>query len=90
MNGCVYGAGGDQRSRKTSDADSESEPLMKLAYAQIEDVFVDSLGVSRRVVIKRANGGFDSFDCGRVRTDPKMTQSAGDLIKSRWQSAHTK
>ncbi len=52
------------------------------------DIYVDTFGRNRRVVIKRISGDYESFSMDRgVKVDVKLTGSAGDLIKSRWQAA---
>ena len=73
------------------NADSKSEPMLKLPYTEIADVYVDAFGVSRRLVIKRTNGVYDSFSIAVGHAVySKLAESAGELAKSRWQSAINK
>lgn len=72
------------------NADSKSEPLFKAPYTDIMDVHSETLplGLNRRIVIKHISGVYESFSIDKgVRVDVKLTESAGELIKSRWQAA---
>jgi hypothetical protein len=70
------------------DADSRSEPLLKLAYADIAELYVDTFGLSRRVVLKHSSGAWDSFAVEHGSSiDPKATKHAGELARSNWQGA---
>ncbi len=72
------------------NADSKSKPLLKLAYADIADIYIDKFGVDRRIVVKRTDGSYESFTVIRrtgMRVDAKSTEDAGALARSRWQSA---
>lgn len=68
-----------------SDADTASEPLLKIGYAQIADVFIDSLGSNRRVVVERSDGTFESFTIRRdgMAVDGQASETAAQLMKSR-------
>lgn len=68
------------------ESDSKSDPLIKVDYPAITEVFVDKLGRGRRVVIKRLSGTFESFSIsGGVAADSDSTEKTGELIKARWQ-----
>jgi hypothetical protein len=70
--------------------DGRAAPLTKLAYAQIEGVYVASSGLNRRLVIRRVDGRSDSFSFGGFLVDRKATQAAGVLVESRWKAAAAK
>jgi outer membrane protein assembly factor BamE (lipoprotein component of BamABCDE complex) len=75
----------------SADSDSQSDPLLKVEYPAIAEVYVDSFGFSRRVVIKRTNGAYESFSITSGSwTDAAYTESAGATIKSRWQEETSK
>jgi outer membrane protein assembly factor BamE (lipoprotein component of BamABCDE complex) len=73
------------------ESDSKSDPLIKVDYPAIADVFVDKFGRGRRVVIQRLSGTFESFSIsGGVATDSEATEKTGELIKARWQETTVK
>jgi hypothetical protein len=77
----------------SSNADRKSEPLLKLAYAKIDDVYIEKFmfGALPRLVIKDVNGHYASFwiaSDGSI--DSKLTESTGELVKSRWRAAAVK
>jgi len=72
------------------DADTGSEPLLRIEYAQVADVFVDRRGSNRRVVVERSNGTFDSFTIRRDAgsgIDVQASEAAAQLMKGRLRPA---
>ena len=65
-------------------ADSASAPLFRLEYANVAAVSVATFGLSKRVVIRRRDGGYASFAIQHEqRIDRTTTRRAGEWIESR-------
>ncbi len=72
----------------SSNADRAAEPLLKIDYSQIADVFVDKFGRNRRLVIEGVDGSHESFTIHRGRgIDAESMEAAAQLAKSRLQPA---
>jgi hypothetical protein len=77
----------------SSNADRKSEPLLKLAYVEIGDVYVETFifGSYPRLVVKDVSGHYASFwITSSFSTDSKLTERAAELVKSRWRAATAK
>lgn len=74
------------------DIDGAMAALVKVSYDQIADVYVDRYGVNRSMVIKLLSGAYESFSVHRSRfmVDRELTESAGELARSRWQAAKSR
>ena len=68
-------------------ADSRTGPLIKLAYGQMAEFYVDKSWLNRRLVIMRTAGTYESFSIGGAWVDRKATEAAAALIETRRKQA---
>jgi hypothetical protein len=69
------------------EAGSRKGPLVKLSYAQIAEVYVDSFGLNRCLVIMRTTGTYETFSIGGFFVDREATEAAAALIETRRKQA---